>query len=104
MTTIIDNKTVSKRPYTLLLSREELEHIRDLMGIVLEKDGQTISSMLARVENRVEIEEYLWENVYELCMACDISTEGSAPDFVLGLPEYPDIIIKKFEENGERVD
>jgi hypothetical protein len=89
------------RRYRLSLTKDELIHLRDLMSIILENDQQTISHLLARAENRTEIEEDLWEHIFELCKIAGVDVSENAPDHALGLVEYPALVIKKAIKEGE---
>jgi hypothetical protein len=88
------------RRYRLPLTRDELLHLRDMLSIMLENNQQTISSLLARAENRVEVEEDLWESIFELCEKAGLDTNEAAPDYLIGLIE-PELVIKKAMNEGE---
>ncbi len=70
--------------FDLRLTRFELLHLRDLMGILLPPDGaQTISQALACVEERSLIESILWEKLSKLCSEAKLPLDEEAPDFIV---------------------
>jgi hypothetical protein len=70
--------------FSLQLTRFELLHLRDLMGILLPPDGsQTLSQALASVEERSLIESMLWEKLSKLCSEADLPLDAAAPDYII---------------------
>jgi len=70
--------------FDLNLTRFELLHRRDLMGILLPPDGaQTLSQALASAEERSLIESMLWEKVSRLCKQAKLPLEAEAPDYIV---------------------
>lgn len=70
--------------YSLTLSRFELLHLRDLMGILLPPDGaQTLSQALAASEERTLIESMLWEKMTRLCAEAELPLGSEAPDYIV---------------------
>lgn len=70
--------------FDLRLTKFELLHLRDLMGVLLPPDGaQTISQALASVEERSLIESKLWEKLAELCNKAELPLDSEAPDFIV---------------------
>lgn len=72
----------------LVITKEELVHLRDLFSILLPPDGKfTISRSLAYNESRPFIEGTLWTKIHDLCLENDIPVDGEAPDFFLALEQ-----------------
>ena len=70
--------------FDLNLTRFELLHIRDLMGVLLPPDGtQTLSQALASAEERSLIESMLWEKISKLCKQAKLPLEAEAPDYIV---------------------
>jgi len=70
--------------FELSLTRYELLHLRDLMGILLPPDGaQTISQALASTEDRTLIESMLWGKVSSLCELAKLPLNSEAPDYIV---------------------
>lgn len=70
--------------FNLQLTRFELLHLRDLMGILLPPDGsETLSQALASVEERSLIESMLWEKISKLCSEAKLPLDAEAPDYII---------------------
>lgn len=70
--------------HSLLLTRFELLHLRDLMSVLLPPDGaQTLSQALASVEERSLIESMLWEKISKLCNEAKLPLDAEAPDYII---------------------
>jgi len=70
--------------FSLQLTRFELLHLRDLMGVLLPPDGsQTISQALAAIEERSLIESMLWEKVAKFCIDAELPVDATAPDYII---------------------
>jgi len=84
-------KEVEKEPvvrrqpiFDLTLTKFELLHLRDLMGILLPPDGaQTLSQALAVTEDRVLTETKLWEKMSKLCADAGLPLDAEAPDYIV---------------------
>ena len=76
-------KTTEKL-YTLQVTREMLEHLRDLFGVLLPPDGQvSVSQFLAAVTGRQELEHNLFTIVENACIDVGVPTGEGAPDYVV---------------------
>lgn len=70
--------------FELKLTKFELLHLRDLMSVLLPPDGsQTLSQVLASVEERNLIESMLWEKVSSLCNDAGLPLDSAAPDYII---------------------
>lgn len=70
--------------FEISLTRFELLHLRDLMGVLLPPDGsQTLSQVLASTEDRSLIETMLWNKVSKLCIFAGLPVESEAPDYIV---------------------
>lgn len=70
--------------FSLTLTKFELLHLRDLMGILLPPDGaQTLSQALAVAEDRVLTETMLWEKLSKLCVEAELPVDAEAPDYIV---------------------
>ncbi len=87
--------------FDLRLTRPELLHLRDLMGVSLpSSDGpQTVSSMLAATEGREHADESLWEKISEVCKLAKIALEDDAPDYVIAPVASPPMSVFRLQED-----
>jgi hypothetical protein len=77
-------KVQSEQLYTLQVTREMLEHLRDLFGVLLPPDGQvSVSQFLAAVTGRQELENNLFTIVEDTCIDAGVPTGDDAPDYVV---------------------
>lgn len=76
--------------FDLSLTRFELLHLRDLMGVLLPPDGaQTLSQALASLEERTLIESMLWDKLSRLCKTAKLPLEAEAPDYIVAPTSPP---------------
>lgn len=79
-----DPEVKTQSVFDLHLTRFELLHLRDLMGILLPPTGnQTLSQALASTEDRSLIESFLWEKISKLCIAAKLPVDSEAPDYII---------------------
>ena len=79
-----------KKIYTLKLTKFELLHLRDLMGVLTPPDAKTtVSQHLAEAENRVHIEQFLWNKITELCKEAKLPLGDDAPDYIVAPTNTP---------------
>lgn len=79
-----DPEVKRQATFELQLTRFELLHLRDLMGVLLPPDGaQTLSQALAMSEDRVVIESSLWDKVSKCCVDASLPIETEAPDYII---------------------
>lgn len=77
-------KIKKRKTYDLRLTRSELGHLRDLFSVVLPPDvKKTISQHLADLEDRVFVEEKLWDKVSSLCSVAGVPLNEEAPDYII---------------------
>lgn len=70
----------------LKLTRDELEHLRDIMGALVgvrEGEDQVMSQLLAEVNGHVDAEMTLWAKVEVLCEDHGVPVGDDGPDYVL---------------------
>lgn len=78
------DKIKKRKTYELRLTRSELGHLRDLFGVVLPPDvKKTISQHLAELEDRVFVEEKLWDKISCLCTSAGVALDDEAPDYII---------------------
>jgi len=86
VTKVAEKKVKRIKTFTLVLSAEELTHVRDVMGIILPPDGSIrLSESLAVTEKRQMTESKLWAKVVNLCMEANLPVGDDAPDFFVGV-------------------
>lgn len=79
-----DPQVKRQNVFNLKLTKFELLHLRDLMGILLPPDGsQTLSQALASAEDRSLIESMLWEKLSKLCNEANLPLDEDAPDYII---------------------
>jgi hypothetical protein len=81
-------KISSQPTQTLVLSIDELIHLRDMLGVILPGQG-TLSISLAHLLNKTDVETKLWEKVETACIKADIATGDYAPDYVVSVSAPP---------------
>lgn len=83
----MDQPTIRrKKTFHIRLTRYELLHLRDLLGITLSTEAQqTVSQALAAIEDRSLVEAKLWQKVGLACEEADLPTGDDAPDFVVAV-------------------
>jgi hypothetical protein len=96
----------TKEKFKLKLTKPQLEHLRDLLGVLLPPDTKTtVSEALASSENRQADEIMLWEKVKRACEKAGVSVGDNAPDFVVTLESHPTLAVYKMsEEDGDEDD
>jgi len=72
----------------LQLTTLELIHLRDLFSIIL-PGGNSVSKLLAEVEQRSIVDDTLWNKIENLCVKSSLPIGNSAPDYVIGLLQTP---------------
>lgn len=96
-------KRVTK--FDLKLTRSELVHLRDLMGVSLPAaPPETVSHMLARAESREAAEESLWNKVTEACAHAGLAMEDDAPDYVVAPTSAPMMAVFRIQEDADLVE
>lgn len=86
--------------FELCLTKFELLHLRDLMGILLPPDGaQTVSQSLAISEDRSLIETMLWDKVCKLCKQAKLPLDLEAPDYIVAPTSPPPMGIFQLNQN-----
>lgn len=81
---VVEPEIKKHATFELSLTKFELLHLRDLMGILLPPDGaQTVSQSLASAEDRSLIESMLWDKLVKLCKAAKLPMETEAPDYII---------------------
>lgn len=87
VTKVAAEKAVKRiKTFELVLTAEELIHVRDVMSVILPPDGSTrLSESLAAVEKRQMTESKLWGKVVNLCIEAEVPVGDSAPDFFVGM-------------------
>lgn len=85
-------KTTAKRKsIELKLTRAELEHIRDLMGVMVAKDRKkTLSILLSEHKDNKTQEARLWKKIEEVCKEHGVSVGSKAPDYLVGVLNKPE--------------
>lgn len=93
---VLEKKATPKEPevkkqsvFVLQLTKMELVHLRDIMGVLLPPDGsETISQALASSEDRSLVESMLWDKLTHLCEDANLPVGDEAPDYIV-VPTAP---------------
>lgn len=89
--------------FEIVLTKYELLHLRDLMGILMPPDGQqTLSQALAVAEDRALIESMLWEKLTNACKLAKLPLADEAPDYIIAPITTPALGV--FQVNHELED
>jgi len=90
--------------FQLELTKFELLHLRDLMGILLPPDGSsTVSQALASTEDRSLIETILWDKVSKLCKVAKLPLESAAPDYIIAPISPPPMGVFQINQNLQNI-
>lgn len=91
-----------RKTYELRLTRSEVAHLRDLFSIVLPPDvKKTLSQHLAELEDRVFVEEKLWDKVSNICKDADVPLDDEAPDYIVAPMGPPPMGVFHFSNDSE---
>lgn len=94
-------KIKKRKTYELRLTKLELVHIRDLLSVVLPPDTKkTMSQILADLEDRVYIEEKLWDKVIDVCKEAGLPTGDEAPDYIVAPTAPPPMSVFHLSDDG----
>ena len=77
-------KRVAEKLYKLQVSAVQLEHIRDLMSVMLDpQSSSTVSEQIAKYNRRCSCETSLWDLVVAACERADIECGEDVHDYVI---------------------
>lgn len=94
------DKIKKRKTYEVRFTRSELAHIRDLFSVVLPPDTKkTISQHLAEVEDRVFLEDRLWDKLAAVMKEADVPLGDDAPDHIVAPVGPPPMGIFPFEHD-----
>jgi hypothetical protein len=80
----------NRKSIELKLTRAELEHIRDMMSVMVAKTRtKTLSVLLSEHKNSTGQEARLWKKILELCDENSITVGKDAPDYLVGVINNP---------------
>lgn len=103
----VKKKGEGKKPekkFLLLLTKQQLEHLRDLMAVSLdqsEDDDARISVQIATHQHRVNAELQLWEQLCTVFTRAKVEVDGeNTPDYCVGIQAAPFIV----QLNGKEED
>jgi hypothetical protein len=95
------NQRTQNGNIVLNINKEELAHLRDLMSVLMPPECKnTFSEELARINEIANTEEELWQKIHNLCASNGIPTDDAAPDFVVSIPQHPELTINKLVMNN----
>ena len=93
-----------EKRYKLHVNSAQVEHLRDLLGILINHaTNLTVSEHLAKHNKRSPDERELWDLVVELCERAKVPCGDDAPDYVVavGPPEVGILRIDPESEESE---
>lgn len=94
------DKIKKRKTYEVRFTRSELAHIRDLFSVVLPPDTKkTLSQHLAEVEDRVFLEDRLWEKLATVMKEADVPLGDDAPDHIVAPMGPPPMGVFPFEHD-----
>jgi hypothetical protein len=99
-----ESKKQNKNKLDLVLTHSQVEHIRDLLSVVINQEtDMTLSEHLAKNFKRSRDERALWEKVVELCVIGKLAHGDDAPDFVIAAspPQIGIMMIDPDEKNND---
>lgn len=80
----------------------ELEHLRDLFGVILPtEESCTVSQALAIAEGREELETELWTKIASMCSAAEVALESDAPSHAIVSDRQPHLTVRRADHAGE---
>lgn len=93
------DKIKKRKTYEVRFTRSELAHIRDLFSVVFPPDTRkTLSQQLAEVEDRVFLEDRLWEKLTATMKEANLPLGEEAPDHIVAPIGPPPMGIFPFEQ------
>lgn len=91
-----------RKTFTLRLSKFELLHLRDLLGVMLPPDlKQTVSQMLAATEDRLLVESHLWNVVAEACKEAELPLGDDAPNYIVTATASPPVGVFRLADDPQ---
>lgn len=88
--------------HVITLNERELEHLRDLMTIILPSTTNiTVSQSLASLTSSASFEESLWNKVFNACQDAGMATADNAPDFIVSMPMAWQLAVYKLEKKDD---
>lgn len=84
-----EKKVKKQKTYEVKFTKQELVHIRDLFSVVIPPDTKkTLSQQLAELEDRVYVEDRLWDKLARLCEEAKVPVDDESPDYIV-VPTAP---------------
>lgn len=81
-----------QKTFFLRLTKQELEHVRDMFSILLPLEMKdTVSQRLATLKGRGLIEAKLWQKIVKACSDASLPLDDDAPDFIVMAVSTPPI-------------
>lgn len=83
--------------YKLHLNAAQIEHVRDLLSVVINPStNATVSEHLAKFNKRSADERNLWDAIVQLCEKAKLTSGDTAPDYVIAVAP-PEVGILKID-------
>jgi len=99
------SKTTKSKYIDVKLTRGDLEHIRDLMSIMLSNSrSKTLSVMLSEHKGQTEKENLLWKRILSACKKAEIPVGEYAPDYLISIVNSPEFAISTVSTTSETED
>lgn len=96
-----NKKQKEQKQYKLLLTAVQLEHVRDVLSVVLNPStGLTVSEHIAKFNKRSRDENDLWDIIVDACERAKVPRGNDAPDYVIAVVP-PEVGIIKIDPNTE---
>lgn len=98
-------QSVSSDSFQLELTRQQLVHLRDLFGVLLNFDStETLSESLAAAMGTSLQERKLWHKVVDACGVASIPMGDGAPDFALIMSRPPQLTVTLVGEDDAELE
>lgn len=90
-----------EKTYKLILTAAQIEHVRDLLSVIINpQSGTTVSEHIARHNKRLRDERDLWDNIVAACERAKVTCGDEAPDYVIAVAP-PEVGIIRVEPNSD---
>lgn len=96
-------KTVKKEleTFEVKLTKPELEHLRDVMSVLIpsDEDPISISVVLAKAKSSLEAEQLLWQKLVKVFETAEVDMEDDVPNYMVTPVTIPAMSICQVEFN-----
>ena len=90
---------MATKTYDLKLSRDELEHLRALMGVTIVVSNSQVSDPVSKLMDAKQ-DSKIWNRLVKLCKAANVPID-EAPDHAISMSQMYSINIVKYNSEAD---